>query len=138
MQVGFYLLVIRALERLKICHWVLDSYTDLNSDHAARFTSASLRVNSWASPAKQRAISEFRWSMTGVPRSIAPEIAKYWFGIRHRSLAPTAASASASLKPDTLRKRFRTRRTRSGFPSLRDTAGHGRRSTRRRRRCKPR
>ena len=54
--------------------------------------------------------------MTGVPRSIAPDIAKYWFGIRHNNFAPTAASASASLNPGTFRKRFRTRRTRSRLP----------------------
>jgi hypothetical protein len=35
-------------------------YTDLNSDHAVRFTSTSFRVSSCANPAKQRAISEFR------------------------------------------------------------------------------
>ena len=48
--------------------------------------------------------------------AIAPETAKYWLGIRHSSFAPTAASASASLKPGTLRKRFNTRRTRSRLP----------------------
>src|SRR5271169_5432325 len=108
MQVGFYLLVVGALERLQICHWALSSYTDLNNDHAARFTSASFCVNSCASPAKHRAISVLRCSITGVPRSIAPDIAKYWLGIRHSSFAPTAVSASVSLNPGTLRKRFNT------------------------------
>ena len=32
-------------------------YTLLNNDQAARFTSTSSRVNSWASPEKQRAMS---------------------------------------------------------------------------------
>ena len=59
-QIGLDLRNIGTLKRLKVCHGPLQLYTDLNSDHAARFTSASLRVNSCASPEKQRAISEFR------------------------------------------------------------------------------
>src|ERR1700693_4768356 len=51
-----------------------------------------------------------------MPRSIEEEIAKYWFGTRHNSFTPAAFSASASLKPGTLRKRLSTNRRRSRLP----------------------
>src|ERR1700728_3034073 len=54
--------------------------------------------------------------MTGEPRSIADEIAKYWLGTRHNNFTPAAFSASASLKRRTFRKRLRTRRTRARLP----------------------
>src|SRR5271156_4110014 len=54
--------------------------------------------------------------MTGEPRSIAEEMAKYWLGTRHNNLTPAAFSASASLKPGTLRKRLSTSRKRSRLP----------------------
>ena len=115
-----------------------DAYTDLNNDHAARFTSTSLRVNSCASPAKQRAISEFRWSITGVPRSMAPETAKYWFGIRHRSLAPTAVSASPSLNPGLCGSGSEPGGHDRGCRILPDIAEHERRSKARLHHCRRR
>ena len=65
MQIGLYLLILAVLEGLQIGHEVLRrlkwytvlNYTVLNKDQWARFTSASLRVNSFANPEKQRAIS---------------------------------------------------------------------------------
>src|SRR5262249_44132010 len=123
MQVSFYLLVFSAFEGLQTRHGshqplLAGNYqlTVLNSDQALRFTSISFSVKRAASALNERAISVWFWCISGIPRSIAVDTAKYWLGIFHSSFTPAAASASASLKPGILRNRLSTSCTRSRPP----------------------